>query len=176
MKFCKYCGEVVEDTVKIFPKCNANLESGNDGLRVIYGELNSSNSISSNVSEKSESHLQSHKPHILVVILLVIASIVLFVFSITALTSEKYKLYSDKYSEYMNEYEENYSISGNYFNYGVYGILKDGYKDIAEKYKKMADDNLSKLWELRAKAIVLGTLGVGCVVSAIIVGKPKKNK
>lgn len=173
MKFCKYCGEVVEDTTKICPKCNINLEYGRDDLRVVYNEIDLTNSVSENTPQNSKYHSLFRK---LIVIVLAIASIVLFVVSITTLTSEKYRLYSDKYSEYMNEYKENYSISDNYLSYGTYGLIKDTYKDIAERYKRMADENLSKLWGLRTKSIVFGALGVGCVVSAIIVGKPKKNK
>ncbi len=38
MKFCKYCGEAIEDTVTICPKCNANLAENTEDVTVVYNE------------------------------------------------------------------------------------------------------------------------------------------
>lgn len=59
----------------------------------------------------------------------------------------------------MDNYEENLATSN---SYGGYGILGGGYKNVAEGWKDLANDELAELWGMRVKAIIFVAIGIGC--------------
>lgn len=44
MKFCKYCGEVIDDNVVVCPKCGNNIGSSNEQSKIINSNNNTQNS------------------------------------------------------------------------------------------------------------------------------------
>lgn len=178
MKFCKYCGEAIEDIISTCPKCNANLTEKNKDVAVVYNETTQTG-MSSTISKESEfkkrikkitPFIQKyHKP---VAAILAALSLIFIVVAITTITSEDHQECSENYSEYIDNYEENLATSN---SYGGYGILGGGYKNVANGWKDLADDELAELWGMRVKAIIFSVLGIACGFSAFKIYKIKED-
>lgn len=174
MKFCKYCGETIEDTASTCPKCNANLVEKNEDVAIVYNETIQTE-VSPMLSKESEfkkrinkitPFIQKYRKPVLAI--LAALSLIFIVVAITTITSEDYQECSENYSEYMENYEENLSTSK---SYGGYGILGSGYQRVADGWKDLADDMSAKLWELRVQAIIFTIVSVICAVFTIKVYK-----
>ena len=178
MKFCKYCGEAIEDATSTCPKCNANLIEKNEDVTVVYNET-THNEISPTISKESEfkkkikkitPFIQKYRKPVMAI--LTVLSLIFIVFAITTITSEDYQESSENYSEYIDNYEENLATSN---SYGGYGILGSGYKNVANGWKDLADDELAELWEMRVKAIIFSVIGIVCGFSAFKIYKIKED-
>lgn len=178
MKFCKYCGEAIEDTIDICPKCRANFKENNNNISIVYNET-AQTGMSSTISKESEfkkiikriiPFIQKyHKP---IVAVLAAFCFIFIVTAITSIASKDYQECLEDYSEYMENYEENLAISNSYSRYSILGI---GYKNIANGWKDLADDELAELWGMRVKAILFTVLGIACGFFAFKVYKIKDN-
>lgn len=49
MKFCKYCGEVIDDNVVVCPKCGKKIGSSNQQSKIINSNNNTQNSSDSSI-------------------------------------------------------------------------------------------------------------------------------
>lgn len=178
MKFCKYCGEAIEDTVTICPKCNTNLAETTEYVTVVYNETLQSDAATQPKKEialnkKFEKVLTVIKKYRKQTLALLTALLLLFItLAITTIISEDYQECSENYSKYIDNYKEKSAISN---SYGEYGILGNGYKIAAEGWKDLADDELAELWRMRVKAIIFVVIGIGCGLSAYKVYKFKEE-
>lgn len=178
MKFCKYCGEAIEDVVNTCPKCNANLMEKNEDIAIVYNETTQTE-VSPTISKESEfkkrinkitQFIQKYRKPVIAI--LAALSLIFIVIAITTITSEDYQECSENYSEYIDNYEENLAMSN---SYGGYGILGGGYKNVANGWKDLADDELAELWGMRVKAIIISMLGIACGFSAFKIYKIKEE-
>lgn len=174
MKFCKYCGEAIEDATSACPKCNANLVEKKEDVAIVYSETIQAEAspIRTRESEfkkrinKITPFIQKYRKSVLAI--LAALSLIFIVAAITTITSENYQECSENYSEYMDNYEENLATSN---SYGGYGILGRGYKNVANGWKDLADDEFAELWGMRVKAITFALLGIACGFSAFKIYK-----
>lgn len=178
MKFCKYCGEAIEDITSTCPKCNASLIQSNEDVAVVYNETTQTG-ITPTPSKESEfkkkikqltPFIQKYGKPIMAV--LAALSLIFIVVAIVTMTSKDYQECSENYSEYIDNYEENLATSN---SYGGYGILGGGYKTVANGWKDLADDELSELWGMRVKAIIFTVMGIVCGFSAFKIYKIKED-
>lgn len=179
MKFCKYCGEAIEDITCTCPKCNANLIENNEEVVVVYNEATQTK-VSQTISRESEFKRRNKKITLFiqkyrkpVMTILVALSLIFIVVAITTITSEDYQECSENYSEYIDNYEENLATAN---SYGGYGILGSGYKNVANGWKDLADGELVELWGMRVKAIVFLVIGIACGFFAFKIYKIKEAK
>lgn len=178
MKFCKYCGEAIEDAASTCPKCNANLVEKNEDVAIVYSEtiqtevspMHSKESEFKKRINKITPLIQKYRKSVLAI--LAALSLIFIVVAITTITSEDYQECSENYSEYIDNYEENLATSN---SYGGYGILGGGYKNVANGWKDLADDELAELWGMRIKAIIFSVLGIACGFSAFKIYKIKED-
>lgn len=177
MKFCKYCGEAIEDAASTCPKCNANLVEKED-VTIVYSEtiqtevlpMRSKESEFKKRINKITPFIQKYRKPVLAI--LAALYLIFIVAAITTITSENYQECSENYSEYIDNYEKNLATSN---SYGGYGILDGGYKNVANGWKDLADDELTELWGMRVKVIIFSVLGIACGFSAFKICKIKED-
>ena len=161
MMFCPKCGEAIEDSCIVCPKCQAQIkiEKKYEKLEVVYYDSTKAirffekvkyNKRIGEIQEKLTPIVNKYRKPILVG--MIALAIICFSVAIRTVTSEKYSRYTQSYSEYIANYKENSSIAK---SYGGVGILGMGYQRVAEGWKDLADDIGSKIWGLRIRAIIL---------------------
>ncbi len=178
MKFCKNCGEPIEETATICPKCNKSFIEQQDNITVVYNEIPK---VKVNSKTKKEHKFTAIIKPILPTILkyqkifavgFAVIALIFAIVSISSITSEDYKDASENYSEYTEKYEENLSTSN---SYGGYGILGGGYKSVANRWKDLADDELAELWGMRIKAIIFAGVTIITGIASYKIYKLKEN-
>ncbi len=182
MKFCKNCGEPIEETATICPKCNKSVIEQQDNITVVYNESPKVKAISETKKEykfknKFTAMVKPVLPTILkyqkiFAVVFAVIALIFAIVSISSITSEDYKDASENYSEYTEKYEENLSTSN---SYGGYGILGGGYKSVANRWKDLADDELAELWGMRIKAIIFAGVTIITGIASYKIYKLKET-
>ena len=135
MMSCPQCGNQISERAEVCPAC---------GYQKVFSK------------GKPKVSVGASSVMIMIGCLLLVASIMIF-------TSSHYKNYQDSYGQYMEEYENALDMAHTYNRGNFYGaLLYDGYEDLADDWKVMADNANKQLltYRIAAGALVLGGCGL----------------
>lgn len=98
------------------------------------------------------------------------AACILFVIALTRINNSDYKFYKEHYDQCMSGYDDS--------KYGERTsalLFKGTYGMIADEYKEMAEEDMSKIWKYRGQAIILAVCGTACIIVGCLLNKEAKE-
>lgn len=155
---CPECGCDISKEVSRCPFCECVINADN--------EKNLENDSSVGKQNFNNDIVQKYK---IISILLFAAACILCVIAFTRVNNSNYEFYKEHYDECMKRYDDSKygeRTSGLLFK-GIYGM-------IADEYKEMAYEDMSKIWKYRGQAIILMICGIFCVIAGYLLNKKAK--
>lgn len=162
--FCRSCGTEIPQDSAFCPVCGKQV--------VITQGMAANNSIApANIVKSKVRLIQKIQPKWRAVIsaCLAIATLVFVIVGITTLTSDDYSFYKNHYEDCMDEYwdcKKEAITSGWYFS--------SIYENLADDFKKMADDNQATLVGMVVKSVIFFVFA-GVFVVGFFIFLPPKN-
>ena len=141
---CPECGTEIESGISSCPECGCPISNKD-----------------SDTTEDAHNNKSLYRK--IIALIICIVGIFCLYYSYATINDSTYKLYKDHYEDCMEGYDSTSAMANSY----SYGYFKSSYKDIANRYMDMADDDMEVIWEYRKKAIAYGASGALLVIGAI---------
>lgn len=165
MRFCKYCGALIEDNTLLCPMCNKDLSEKNKEYNQIL-----QNKRKQEIKSVSISFIHKHKK--IFTITFLILCIMFVGISIASITSSDYHEYKNYYLKFVDKGKEMLTRANNADD----AYLKGSYIGLSEDYKDMSHEVLFSIWKIRVKSIIFAVLAVlSGVASYKIINFDKTN-
>ncbi|MCI6652704.1 MAG: zinc ribbon domain-containing protein [Ruminococcus sp.] len=139
MNNCPECGNLVTESIKTCPNCGYE--------------------INSNIKIKTSNKINNKYFFRTTGIVLCLLSVVMFLLTYNTLDNENYQFYLSHYEECEQNYNE--AKENPYLTGSTYSI-------ISSSYERMMNDDESKIWSYRIKAIIYCGIGIPSLITGLV--------
>lgn len=154
---CPECGKEQDSSVKSCVECGYPLQTDNKSLvcKECGEPLKNGNTYCANCGFENSNSVSTAKnsKNKMIGIALIVVACVMFVIAFTRVNNEKYEFYKQHYEDCMDGYEESMDMAGG-------GWFSGSYKQIANSYENMAEDDMAEINKYRIQAVLFGVAGV----------------
>lgn len=154
---CPECGKEQDSSAKSCIECGYPLQ--NDSKSQVCKDcgklLKDGNTYCTNCGFENSNSVPTMKnsKNKMIGIALIVVACVMFVIAFTRVNNEKYDFYKQHYEECMDGYEESMDMADG-------GWFSGSYKQIANSYENMAEDDKTEINKYRIQAVLFGVAGV----------------